>query len=191
MTFPDPPTGGVFWWWWQNSGVQSRARVLSAATAVLPDVDNFFWGDSAPGDWRLSLTIVAPDQPSFPPPLGSATWSQYQAYRQIERWRLDTNTWVPYSGVSGATSLTPTYLWQSGSRVGPTGAFRWRTLKDATFTPGVSDPTFINWDGAPWNYIWPQDVEEIPLEVGGIRFTARPSVGVSASILEGIDGGSP
>jgi len=185
MTFPDPPVGGLYWWWWRNSGAVSRARVFAAATSYIPNRDTFFWGDTA-SEWRLRVDSAVPDQPPTPPPVGDATWLAYNGFIQLERWRLDTNTWVSYSGTSGGS-----YLWQSASALGTTGGFRWRTLKDATFTVGVVPPATSNWDATAWTYVWPQDVEEIPLEVGGIRLTARPSVGVSASILEGIDGGSP
>lgn len=185
MTFPDPAESGLYWWWWRNSGAVSRAVVFTTATYFLPDRDDFFWGDTS-AEWRMRVNSAVPEQPSFPPPAGGATWLAYDGFIQLERWRLDTNTWVSYSGTSSGAAK-----WQGASALGPTGAFRYRTLKDATFTVGVVPPATANYDATPWTYLWPQDVEEIPLEVGGIRFTARPSVGVSASILEGIDGGSP
>jgi len=185
MTFPDPAESGLFWWWWRNTGNVSRAVVSAPASYFLPDRDEFFWGDTS-AEWQMRVDSEVPEQPSLPPPVGDATWTGYTGFIELERWRLDTNVWVAYNA-----SGSGIYKWQGASRVGPTGAFRYRTLRDATFTVGVSAPTTANWDASVWYYLWPQDVEEIPLEVGGIRFTARPSVGVSASILEGIDGGSP
>lgn len=185
MTFPDPAETGVYWHWWRNSGAVSRAVVSSPADYFLPDRDEFFWGDTS-AEWQMRVDYEVPAQPSFPPPSGGATWLAYDGWIELQRWRLDTNTWVNYNGVSSGN-----YKWQGAAALGTTGAFRYRTLQDATFTVGVVAPATSNWDASTWYYLWPQDVEEIPLDVGGIRFRARPSVGVSASILEGIDGGSP
>ena len=189
----------VFWLTVGISPVQFTMTRHPATVRLLVNdvlVDDFEWGwpqqtltiklDVLPNSWP-------PPAPTVAPPPG-ATWNATPRldanYLQASRIRSDTGAEVVRSGGSGfpATGQSVATFSTGASRSGPTGFFQLKF--PSSYVP--ADGTWVHTDSAYWLNVYPDDLDFPGVNVETpLRFSGRPSVGISGQLLTAIDGGSP